>query len=671
MELRELNVMNNDFSVLERIENVRDLKNLRIEELLQLAAEIRQFIIQNVSKTGGHLGPSLGTVDLTVALHYFFNSPKDKIIWDVGHQCYAHKILTGRRKRFHTLRQYNGLSGFPTIGESKHDAYGTGHASTSISAALGFAEARDLRKQDYEVIAVIGDGAFTGGNALEAINQAGSLNTRIIIILNDNRMSISKNVGALSEYTHRIEKTETYKHVKQTINELIEQGNGLREKLMDLKAHLKEVGTPGLLFEKLGLNYIGPMDGHNIEEMLDSFQKAKRLDGPSLVHLRTIKGKGYSLAVHNKSKFHGVNPFNVENGEDLESHDRPSFSEVFADTLIHIAEEDDSIVGITAAMPDGTGLSKFKKRFPDRFFDVGIAEQHAVVFAAGLAKQGLKPVCAIYSTFLQRAYDAIVHDVALQELPVIFAIDRAGLVGSDGSTHHGCFDLSYLRHIPNLIVMAPKDGDELRHMLFTATKLGKPVAVRYPRGYCPHGKKKNLQFLNIGKCEVVKEGSMLTIVSIGTVFQDALRASMILGKKGIKTTLINARFVKPLDNDIADYISRTGKAISIEENSIRGGFGSAVLELCHENNVNADIRLIGIPDKFIEHGSQDQLRKDCGLHYENIVRIGEALNAARRLEKEHPDQGHRKLANDSRDEGKGECLSNLNNWTWGSGRSSI
>ncbi len=640
---------NNDFPLLGRVENVRDLKTLRIEELSKLAGEIRQFIIQNVSKTGGHLGSSLGTVDLTVALHYSFNSPKDKIIWDVGHQCYAHKILTGRKKRFHTLRNYKGLSGFPTIGESKHDAYGTGHASTSISAALGFAKARDLREQDYEVIAVIGDGAFTGGNALEAINQAGYLNTRIIIILNDNRMSISKNVGALSEYTHRIEKTETYKHVKETINELIEQGNGLREKLMDLKTHLKEVGTPGLLFEKLGLNYIGPVDGHNIEEMLDSFQKSKRLDGPSLVHLRTIKGKGYPFAVHNKSKFHGVNPFNVENGEDLKCHDRPSFSEVFADTIIHIAEQDDSIVGITAAMPDGTGLSKFKKRFPDRFFDVGIAEQHAVVFAAGLAKQGLKPVCAIYSTFLQRAYDAIVHDVALQELPVIFAIDRAGLVGSDGATHHGCFDLSYLRHIPNLIVMAPKDGDELKHMLFTATKLGKPVAVRYPRGYCPRVEKKNLQLLTIGKCEVVREGSMLTIVSIGTVFQEALRASVILGKRGIKTTLINARFVKPLDNDIAHYISRTGKAIVIEENSVKGGFGGAVLELCHENNLKADIRLIGIPDKFIEQGSQDQLRKDCGLHYENIVRIGEALNAARLLGKERADKGHRKPTKVSRE----------------------
>jgi len=613
------------FSLLETIENVRDIKNYSIGQLNEIAAEIRQFIIKNVSETGGHLGPSLGTVDLTLALHYFFNSPKDKIIWDVGHQSYAHKILTGRRKRFHTLRKYKGLSGFPKIGESEHDVYGTGHASTSISAALGFAKARDMRKQDHEVIAVIGDGAFTGGTALEAINQAGYLHTKIIIVLNDNRMSISKNVGAFSEYTHRIERTEKYQNVKQAINEIIEQGDGLRQRLMALKGHLKEIGAPGLLFEKLGLNYIGPVDGHNIKAILDSFEQAGEIVGPSLIHLRTIKGKGYSIAEQNKPKFHGVNPFNVENGEALTHTEGTSFTGVFADTLIHIAEQDDAVVGITAAMPDGTGLSKFKKRFPERFFDVGIAEQHAVVFAAGLAKDGMKPVCAIYSTFLQRGYDAIVHDVCLQNLPVVFAIDRAGLVGNDGPTHHGSFDLSYLRHIPNLTVMAPKDGEELQHMLFTAIKTGRPAAVRYPRGRCPKIEKGNLQLLDIGKCEMVKEGDMLTIVSFGTIYEEALRASEILDKKGIKVTLINARFLRPLDNCIVDHISRTGKAVIIEENAVKGGFGSAVLEACHENNVRADIKLIGIPDKFIEHGSQEQLRKDCGLHHENIVKVGEEL----------------------------------------------
>jgi len=617
---------NNEFSMIESIDNVEDLKKLKIEELPYLAEEIRQLIIQTVSKTGGHLAPCLGVVELTMALHYFFNSPKDKIIWDVGHQCYAHKILTGRRKRFHTLRQYKGLSGFPKISESEHDAYGVGHASTSISAALGFAKGRDLKKQDHEVVAVIGDGALTGGNALEAINQAGYLNTKVIIILNDNRMSIAKNVGMLSEYTHRIEKTEIYLNIKQTMKELIEQGDSLKDKLIDLKDHLKRVGAPGLLFEKLGINYFGPVDGHNIMEMLNAFKKAKTFDGPSLIHIRTIKGKGYSFAEQNKPKFHGVTPFDVENGDSLKHPSAPSFANVFANTLTHIAEQDDSIVGITAAMPDGTGLSIFKERFPDRFFDVGIAEQHAVVFAAGLARQGLKPVCAIYSSFLQRAYDAIIHDVCLQELPVIFAIDRAGLVGSDGPTHHGCFDLSYLRHIPNLIVMAPRDEDELRHMIFTAINLGKPVAVRYPTESSFNVEKKDLQTLEIGKCEVIKEGSMLTVVSIGTVFQEVLKASEILEKKGIKTTLINARFAKPLDNNIANYINRTEKAIIVEENSVRGGFGSAVVELCQEKDVKAKIKLIGIPDKFIEHGSLDQLRKDCGLDSESIARIGAELH---------------------------------------------
>jgi len=620
-----INMVSKKTSLLKKINSLRGLKRLKKEELPLLADEIREFIIGVVSKTGGHLAPSLGAVDLTVALHYFFNSPSDKIIFDVGHQSYAHKILTGRKKEFHTLRQYKGLSGFPKIGESEHDAYGTGHASTSLSAALGFAKARDLRKENYEVVAIIGDGALTGGNALEALNQAGYLNTKIIIILNDNRMSISQNVGAISEYTHRIEKTEIYKQIKETINELIDQGDGLKEKLMGLKAHMKEVGTPGLLFEKLGINYIGPVDGHNIEEILASFEKAKKLNGTSLIHLRTIKGRGYDFAEQNMPKFHGVNPFNIENGKDLKCEDGLSFTQVFADTIVEIAEQDDSIVGITAAMLDGTGLSKFKERFPERFFDVGIAEQHAVVFAAGLAKQGLKPVCAIYSTFLQRAYDAIVHDVCLQELPVIFAIDRAGLVGNDGPTHHGCFDLTYLRHVPNLIVMAPKDGDELRDMLFTATKLKKPVAIRYPRGGCFHLKKSTLKLLDIGKCEVVKKGEKISLVSVGTAFHEALKASEIIDKKGIKTTLINARFVKPLDDDIAKFIGRTGKAMIIEENTIRGGFGSAILELCNEKNVKAQIKLIGIPDRYIEHGSQDQLRKDCGLHCDNIVKMGEKL----------------------------------------------
>jgi 1-deoxy-D-xylulose-5-phosphate synthase len=399
----------------------------------------------------------------------------------------------------------------------------------------------------------------------------------------------------------------------------------MREKLVDFKSHLKSVGSPGLLFEKLGLNYIGPVDGHNISDLIEALKKAKVNRGSTLIHVRTIKGKGYSFAENNKSKFHGVNPFNIENGEMFKCHDAPSFTEIFADTLVSIAEGDESIVAITAAMPDGTGLSKFRERFPDRFFDVGIAEQHAVVFAAGLAKQGLKPVCALYSSFLQRAYDAIIHDVCLQELPVIFAIDRAGIVGNDGPTHHGCFDLSYLRHIPNIIVMAPKDEEELKRMLYTAFKLEKPIAIRYPRGCCFNVNSGQLRTLEIGQSEVVKEGTMLTIVSIGTVFNEARTASDILEKKGISNTLINARFVKPLDKQIVDYIKKTNRAITVEENAIRGGFGSAVLEKCHANKIKAQIKIIGIPDRFIEHGSQEQLRKACGITSEEIIIKGEEM----------------------------------------------
>lgn len=612
----------------ELLDQIGDTGNLRCLDshmLPKLAEEIRELIINTISTTGGHLGASLGAVDLTIALHYSFASPKDKIIWDVGHQSYAHKILTGRRTQFCTIRQYKGLSGFPKITESKHDVYGTGHASTSISAALGFAKARDLKNEDYEVVAVIGDGALTGGNALEAINQAGYLHTKVIIVLNDNRMSISSNVGSLSEYTHRIERTEIYKQVRETLNELINKGDSLRDRLVALKGYAKEIGTPGLLFEKLGLNYIGPVDGHNIEAMLASFEEARSLNGPSLIHLRTIKGKGYRFAEQNMPKYHGVSPFNLENGESEESKNGLTFTQVFGDALVDAAEKDSSVVAITAAMPDGTGLSKFRQRFRDRFFDVGIAEQHAVVFAAGLAMQGLKPVCAIYSTFLQRAYDAIIHDVCLQNLPVVFAIDRAGLVGEDGPTHHGCFDLAYLRHIPNLVVMAPKDGEELRQSLFTAVELGRPVAVRYPRGPCGNAGKGEGLKLDLGKCEVVKEGNLLTLVSIGSVFYEAIKASDALEEMGISTTLINARFLKPLDNAIVDHIRKTGKAIVIEENTVMGGFGSGVLEACHENRVKADIRLIGIPDRFIEHGGQEQLRRDCGLNWESIVRVGERL----------------------------------------------
>jgi len=601
--------------------------------LTELADEIRHFIIETVSQTGGHLGASLGVVELTIALHYVFDSPHDKLIWDVGHQCYAHKILTGRRDQFHTLRQYKGISGFPKITESEHDVYGAGHASTSISAALGLAKVRDIQRLEHEVIAVIGDGSMTGGNALEAINQVGYLNTKIILILNDNRMSISENVGALSQYTHRIEATDIYKHIKDTINELIEQGNGLRDRLISLKNYLKEVGSPGLLFEKLGFNYIGPVEGHDIPAVITALQHARQFNGPSLIHLRTVKGKGYSFAEMNKPKYHGVNPFNIKNGQGLQVHKTRTYTEVFAETLIDLARDDPRIVGITAAMPDGTGLSRFKEYYPQRFFDVGIAEQHAVVFAAGLARAGFKPVCAIYSTFLQRAYDAVVHDVCLQNLPVIFAIDRAGLVGSDGPTHHGCFDLSYLRHIPNLVIMAPKDEAELRDMLVTALALNKPVAIRYPRGRCLGMTLSPAQILEMGQAEIVRQGDDLTLVAVGTMFQEAWQAADALDHEGIMVTLINARFIKPIDERIVAHIRRTQAAVVIEENSRQGGFGSRILECCHEKGIKADIRLIGIPDQFVEQGTVPQLKKACGLDVNGIIRIAKDVCAQQSADK--------------------------------------
>ncbi len=615
--------------VLSRIESPDDLKRLGVEELPLLALELRDFIIKNVSKTGGHLASSLGVVELTIALHYFFDSPKDKIIWDVGHQCYAHKIITGRKSLFSTLRQYKGLSGFPRIIESAHDAYGTGHASTSISAAIGFAVGRDLKGEGGEVVAVIGDGAFTGGNALEAINQAGYLHSKLIVILNDNRMSISKNVGALADYTHRIEKTEKYQQLKQKIYNLIKKGNGLREELITLKDYIKEIGTPGLFFEKLGFNYLGPVDGHNIEELLEVFSQARGISGPILIHVRTCKGKGYAIAESNASKFHGVNPFNIENGLDNVCVEGKSFTNIFGETLVELAKMDKRLVAITAAMTDGTGLRKFKSEFPNRFFDVGIAEQHAVVFGAALARQGFVPFCAIYSTFLQRAYDALIHDVCLQKLPVVLAIDRAGLVGSDGATHHGCFDLSYLRHIPDLIVMAPKDGNELKDMMLTALTCGKPVALRYPRGSCTALKpEKKPETFRIGRCEVINEGKQLTLVSIGAIFKETLQACKALQNDGISVTLINARFVKPVDGRIASSIAETGKAIIVEENACQGGFGSAVLEMCNEKKMRADIITLGIPDMFIGHGDQDLLKRDCGLTWENIYSTGKKLTSS-------------------------------------------
>ncbi|HRZ27250.1 MAG TPA: 1-deoxy-D-xylulose-5-phosphate synthase [Spirochaetota bacterium] len=610
--------MNDSNQLLSKITSFVSLKSLSPEELIRLAGEIRSFIIDNVSKTGGHLASSLGVVEITLALHHVLDLPKDKIIWDVGHQCYAHKILTGRKERFHTLRQYDGISGFPSRKESEYDCYGTGHASTSISAALGMAKARDIKKENFRIVAVIGDGSFTGGNALEAVNQAGYLGTPIIIVLNDNRMSISKNVGAFSEYTHRIERTEVYKNIKHSMNRLIENAGTIREELISLKQYIKEVGAPGLLFEKLGINYIGPVDGHNIGELLDAFQRAAEIHGPVLIHCKTVKGKGYHPAEENKSRFHGVSPFDAANGNDLKKNTGRTFTDVFAETMVKVAEKDPSVIAITAAMPDGTGLSRFKDAFPDRFFDVGIAEQHAVVFAAGMASQGFKPVCAIYSTFLQRAYDAIIHDVCLQGLPVLFAIDRAGIVGNDGPTHHGSFDISFLRHIPNLTIMAPRSENELEKMILFYLSLGKPAAIRFPRGNCMSIGDDPVEEIEIGRCEILRSGDDLTVISCGSVFSEVSLVVDSLNMKGIGVTFLNVRFIKPLDRSICSHIRKTGRVLIVEENSVQGGVGSAVLEMCAAENIKASFKLIGLPDIFIEHGDQSFLRKKYGLSHDAI-----------------------------------------------------
>ena len=599
--------------MLEKIDSPEDLKQLTIEELPKLADEIREFMIKSISKTGGHLAPNLGAVEITLALHYVLNSPKDRIVWDVGHQSYIHKILTGRKDRFHTLRQYKGISGFPKIEESEHDAFGVGHASTSLSAALGIAKARDINKQDFEVAAVIGDGALTGGVALEGLNQIGYLQPNMILILNDNKMSISLNVGALSNYTHRISKTQTYQRVKADIKTLMQNGN--KPVVERLKKNLKEIGSPGLLFEKLGINYIGPVDGHNVKDMINAIKEAKLIKGPTLIHAITVKGKGYEHAENNATRFHGLGQFNIDNGENIKCANNITYTEAFGNTLVKLAEDNKKIIGITAAMPDGTGIIKFAQRFPDRFFDVGIAEQHAVTFAAGLALHGLKPVTAIYSTFLQRAYDQIIHDVCLQNLDVTFVLDRAGVVGDDGPTHHGTFDLSFLRHIPNMIIMSPKDENELQHMLKTAIEHKGPAALRYPRGCGLGVKLEEPKLLEIGKCEILKEGKDITLVAIGNMVEPAVEAG-----KQLDATVINARFAKPIDPEIINQIKKTGKAIIIEENTIKGGFGSAILEMLNEENIKADVKILGIPDKFIEHGSQAKLRELCGLTKENILK---------------------------------------------------
>ncbi|MBE0427878.1 MAG: 1-deoxy-D-xylulose-5-phosphate synthase [Nitrospirae bacterium] len=610
---------------LEYIKSPEDLKKLSTQELKELAEEIRKTIVYRVSKNGGHLASNLGVVELTIALHYVFNSPVDKIIWDVGHQSYVHKLLTGRYERFPSLRTYMGVAGFPRISESEHDAFGTGHSSTSISAALGIIEGRDKNKEDFKVIGVIGDGAMTAGLALEGLNNAGELKKDLIVILNDNEMSISPNVGALSAYLNRILTGDLYQKFKRDTRSFLEGipklGGAAAKIAQKTEEMFKGIFLPGILFEELGFNYVGPIDGHNIELLMDTLKRIKTSSSPVLIHVITKKGKGYEFSEKNPSLFHGIGPFKLETGVPTGGNDI-TYSEIFGDTLVELAVKDNKIIAISAAMKEGTGLENFARLYPERFYDVGIAEQHAVTFATGLATQGLKPVVAIYSTFLQRAYDEIVHDVCLQNLHVVFAIDRAGIVGEDGPTHNGIFDISYLRHIPNLVIMSPKNANELKVMLELALNHNGPVAIRYPRSKATLFQNRyNLPVaFQMGEAEVVNTGKDVALIAIGNMVYPALTAAQRLEKEGITVMVINARFIKPLDEKMIKSVALTiPKIITIEENVIQGGFGSAVLEFLNKIEIpHVRLRRLGIPDVFIEQGRQDELRKIYGLDEEGI-----------------------------------------------------
>jgi 1-deoxy-D-xylulose-5-phosphate synthase len=631
--------------VLDRINTSSDVKRLNLGELERLCDEIRKEIIFTVSKNGGHLASNLGIVELTVVLHYLFNPPKDKLVWDVGHQSYVHKLLTGRKDRFHTLRQYGGLSGFPKRDESPYDAFDSGHSGTSISSALAMAEARRKKGEEGKVIAVIGDGSMTAGLAFEGLNQVGHIDQDLIVVLNDNEMSISPNVGALSSYLNRLMTGQFVNRFRDEIKAFLETLPGIGKSVLrfvkQAEESLKGFLMPGLLFEELGLKYIGPIDGHRLDYLIETFQNIKKMRGPILVHVITKKGKGYRPAEINPARFHSVAPFVLETGEPIENQKRnpPTFTEVFGETLCQLAKENKRLIAITAAMQSGTGLEKFSKEFPDRFYDIGIAEQHAVTFAAGLALEGMKPVVAIYSTFLQRAYDQIQQDVSLQNLPVVFALDRGGIVGEDGPTHHGLFDFSYLRHIPNLIVMAPKDEEELRHMIKTAIECPFPVAFRYPRGRGVGVKMgAPLKSIEIGKGEVLKEGKDLLILAIGSTVHPSIHAAEKLKYAGIDAAVINSRFLKPLDGElICHWTQKTGKVLTVEENVLQGGFGSAVLELLQEKGLfSIQIKRLGIPDLFLEHGSQTLLRAKYRLDEDGIFKEAKEIFEERRSPSLHP-----------------------------------
>ncbi|MBP7072228.1 MAG: 1-deoxy-D-xylulose-5-phosphate synthase [Clostridia bacterium] len=598
--------------MLDSINSPADLKKLSYQELEVLSKELRDYVIKVVSENGGHLASNLGVVELTLALHRVFDTPRDKIVWDVGHQSYIHKIITGRRESFKTLRKINGISGFPKREESVYDSFETGHSSTSISAALGMAKARDLAGENYSVAAVIGDGALTGGMAFEALNHAGDFPTNLIVILNDNEMSISHNIGGLSNYLSKIRTEPAYFKMKGKIEAILNRipviGGSMFRGAERLRDWMKYLLVPGVIFEELGFKYFGPINGHDIRKLEDVIKRAKSYNGyPVLIHVVTVKGKGYSIAENKPDIYHGISPFFIENGELKSKNSKKTYSEIFGDTLLKLAGEDNKIVAVSAAMAEGTGLSAFASKYKGRFFDVGIAEQHAVTFCAGLASEGFRPVFAVYSTFLQRAYDQIIHDVCMQKLNVVFAIDRAGIVGSDGETHQGVFDITYLRHIPNIRIMSPKDGNELSEMLEMALSLEGPTAIRYPRG-----KAKKFEFahtpLELGKSEVILEGEDGVIISEGNMVSTALEVCERLEKAGRNFTLVNARFIKPLDEELLVGLSKKHKLIyTLEDNVVSGGFGSSILELLSRLRADVDVRIIGFDDSFIPHGEKEEL----------------------------------------------------------------
>ncbi len=610
--------------ILEKIQKENDIKNIDTKDYDKLAAEIRQFLIEKISETGGHLGSNLGAVELTMALHLVLDLPEDKIVWDVGHQAYTHKLLTGRKEGFDTLRKYGGMSGFPKRKESNCDAFDTGHSSTSISAGMGLAKARDILGEKNTIVSVIGDGSLTGGMAYEALNNASAMNSNYIIVLNDNNMSISENIGGVSQYLNGIRTNSKYLDLKDSIYyglmDMPKYGKKVAKKIQDVKNGLKQLVIPGMFFEDMGITYLGPVDGHDIKSLTKVLNEAKSVKGAVLVHVITKKGKGYEPAEKHPARFHGAEPFEVATGLPRKQKEKANYTDVFATVMNKLAEKDEKIVAITAAMPDGTGLKRFRNRYPDRFFDVGIAEEHAVTFAAGLAAGGLKPVVAVYSSFLQRAYDQILHDVCIQNLPVIFAIDRAGLVGSDGETHQGIFDYSYLSSIPNMHIMAPKNKWELADMMQFATDFGCPIAVRYPRGVAYDGLKEMREPIVFGKSELLFRGQKVALLAAGSMVKTALEVRERLAENGVDATLVNARFIKPIDTDMIDALTEDHDLfVTLEENVASGGYGEKVTDYLNQFHFGKQIVNITLPDSYVEHGNVDILKKEVGIDPDSIL----------------------------------------------------